>query len=97
MKNLKGTENSHRVLPTVVDANYSKEKDSISDFRELFLSTPESVKIFQRWYSKQNDLDDAGAFLNKLKFFSLSTSTIMALFLFYSTKKKMTYQLISLI
>ena len=88
MNNFKGTENSHRVLPTAADADYSIEKASISDFRELFLSTPESIKIFQRWYSKQNDLDDAGAFLNKLKFFSLSTSTIMALFLFLQYQKE---------
>ena len=71
MNNLKGTENSHGVLPTVVDADYSEDATNISDFKELFLSTPESIKIFQRWYSKQNDLDDVGSFLNKLKFFSL--------------------------
>ena len=88
MNNLKGTGNSHGVLPTLVDADYSEEKASISDFRELFLSTPESINIFQRWYSKQNDLDGAGAFLNKLKFFSLSTSTIMALFLFLQYQKE---------
>ena len=86
MNNFKGTENYNGVLPTFVDADYSEEKASISDFRELFLSTPESIKIFQRWYSKQNDLDETGAFLNKLKFFSLSTSTIMALFLFLQYK-----------
>ena len=69
MNNLKGIENSFKVLPTIVDADYSEDKASISDFSELFLSTPESIKIFQLWYSKQNDLDDAGAFLNKLKYF----------------------------
>ena len=88
MNNLKGTENSHGVLPTLVDADHSEKKASISDFRELFLSTPESVKIFQRWYSKQNDPDEVIAFLNKLKFFSLSTSTIMALFLFMLYQKE---------
>lgn len=88
MNNLKGAENSHRVLRTFSGTDYSKDEAIISDFREIFLSTPESVRIFQIWYSKQNDLDDASAFLNKLKFFSLSTSTIMALFLFMLYQKE---------
>ena len=82
MNNLKGTENLQRVLPTVIGADYSEDEASISDFKQIFLSTPESNKIFQIWFSKQNDTDEASAFLNKLKFFSLSTSTIMALFLY---------------
>ena len=88
MNNLKGTENSHGVLPNIVGTDYSEDDASISDFSELFLSTPESNKIFQSWYSKQKNLDDAGAFLNKLKFFSLSNSTIMALFLFMQYQKE---------
>ena len=82
MNNLKGTENSDRVLPTDISDNYSEDEASISDFRKIFLSTPQSLKLFQIWFSKQNDPDEASAFLNKLKFFSLSTSTIMSLFLF---------------
>ena len=82
MSNLKGTENLLRELPTVIGADYSESDASISDFKQIFLSTSESNKIFQIWFSKQNDTDEAIAFLNKLKFFSLSTSTIMALFLY---------------
>ena len=88
MNNLKGTENSHGVLPNVIGADYSEDGAGISDFKGIFLSTPESIKIFQIWYSKQNNLDDASAFLNKLKYFSLSTSTIMALFLFMLYQKE---------
>ena len=88
MNDIKVTENSHRVLPTVKGADYSEDEASISDFKGIFLSTPESIKIFQIWYSKQNNLDDASAFLNKLKYFSLSTSTIMALFLFMLYQKR---------
>ena len=46
MNNLKGAENSHRVLPTFTGADYAKDEAIISDFREIFLSTPESIKIF---------------------------------------------------
>ena len=88
MNNLKETENSHRVLPAVIDDDCSEDEASIQDFREIFLSTPQSLKLFQIWFSKQNDSDEASAFLNKLKFFSLSTSTIMALFLFLQYQKE---------
>ena len=88
MNNLKGTENSQRVLPTVIGADYSEDEASISDFRKIFLSTPQSQKLFQIWSRKQNDPDEASAFLNKLKFFSISTSTIMALFLFMLYQKE---------
>ena len=70
MNNLKGTENSHIVLPTVIGANYSEDEASISGFREIFLSTPQSIKLFQIWITKQSDPDEASAFLNKLKYFS---------------------------
>ena len=88
MNNLKGAENSHRVLPTVIGADYSENESSISDFIEIFLSTPQSLKLFQIWFTKQKDPDEASAFLNKLKFFSLNTSTIMALFLFMLYQKE---------
>ena len=71
MNNLKGAENSQRVLPTIIGVDYSEDDASISDFREIFLSTQQSQKLFQIWFSKQNDPDEATAFLNKLKFFSL--------------------------
>ena len=73
MSNLTGAKNSHRELPTVIGADYSEDEGSITDFKEIFLSTPESAKFFQIWFSKQNDPDEANAFLNKLKYFSLST------------------------
>ena len=88
MSDLTGAENSHIALPPVMGADYSEVKVSIKDFEEIFLSTPESVKLFQIWFSKQNDPDEANAFLNKLKYFSLSTPTIMALFLFMLYKKE---------
>ena len=88
MNNLKETENSHRVLPNVIGGDYSEDETIISDFREILLSTPQSLKLFQIWFSKQNDPDEASAFLNKLKYFSLSTSTIMALFLFMIYQKE---------
>ena len=88
MSVLTGAENSLIVLPTVIGADYSEDEVSIKDFEEIFLSTPESVKLFQIWFSKQNDPDEANAFLNKLKYFSLSTSTIMALFLFMLYQKE---------
>jgi GTP pyrophosphokinase len=88
MSDLTGAENSHIALPPVMGADYSEVGDSIKDFEEIFLSTPESVKLFQIWFSKQNDPDEANAFLNKLKYFSLSTSTIMALFLFMLYQKE---------
>ena len=82
MSNLTGAENSHRALPPIIGADYSVDEASITDFKEIFLSTPESDKLFQIWFSKQNDPDETNAFLSKLKYFSLSTPTIMALFLF---------------
>ena len=88
MSDLTGAENSHIALPPVMGADYSEVEVSIKDFEEIFLSTPESVKLFQIWFSKQNDPDEANAFLNKLKYFSLSTSTIMALFLFMLYQKE---------
>ena len=88
MSDLTGAENSHIALPPVIGDDYSEVEVSIKDFEEIFLSTPESVKLFQIWLSKQNDPDEANAFLNKLKFFSLSTSTIMALFLFMLYQKE---------
>ena len=88
MNNLKETENSHRVLPAVMGDDCSEDEVSISEFKEIFLSTQQSQKLFQIWFSKQNDPDEATAFLNKLKFFSLSTSTIMALFLFMLYQKE---------
>ena len=88
MSDLTGAENSHRALPPIIGADYSEVEVSIKDFEEIFLSTPESVKLFQIWFSKQNDPDEANAFLNKLKYFSLSTSTIMALFLFMLYQKE---------
>ena len=88
MNNLKGTEHFNTALPTVVGADNSKDGNSISDFEEIFLSTHESVRIFQIWYSKQNDLDEVNAFLDKLKYFSLSTPTIIALFLFMVYQKE---------
>ena len=88
MNNLKETESSHKVLQTVIGSDYSEDEDRIADFREIFLSTPQSLKLFQIWFSEQNDPDEATAFLKKLKFFSLSTSTIMALFLFMLYQKE---------
>ena len=88
MSDLTGAENSHIALPPVMGADYSEVEVSIKDFEEIFLSTPESVKLFQIWFSKQNDRDEANAFLNKLKYFSLSTSTIIALFLFMLYQKE---------
>ncbi|GIT03889.1 MAG: hypothetical protein CM1200mP28_11480 [Deltaproteobacteria bacterium] len=88
MSDLTGAENSQIALPPVMGADYSEVEVSIKDFEEIFLSTPESVKLFQIWFSKQNDRDEANAFLNKLKYFSLSTSTIMALFLFMLYQKE---------
>ncbi len=82
MNNLKGTENSHMSLSNTISSSYSEVENVVADFKEVFLSTPESVKLFQIWFSRQNDPDEANAFLKKLKYFSLSTSTIMALFLF---------------
>ena len=72
MRDLTGAENSHIALPPVIGADYSEVEVSIKDFEEIFLSTPESVKLFQIWFSKQNDRDEANAFLNKLKYFSLA-------------------------
>ncbi|MDP6522082.1 MAG: HD domain-containing protein, partial [SAR324 cluster bacterium] len=88
MSDLTGAENSHIALPPVMGADYSEVEVSIKDFEKIFLSTPESVKLFRIWFSKQNDPDEANAFLNKLKYFSLSTSTIMALFLFMLYQKE---------
>ena len=88
MNDLKETENSHRILPNVIGSEYSDDESSISDFRKIFLSTPESIKIFQIWFSKQNDLDYVNTFLKKLNFFSLSTHTIMALFLYMLYEKE---------
>ena len=88
MSDLTGAENSHIALPPVMGADYSEVEVSIKDFEEIFLSTPESVKLFQIWFSKQNDPDEANAFLNKLKYFSLSTPTIIALFLFMLYQKE---------
>ena len=88
MSDLTGAENSHIALPPVMGADYSEVEVSIKDFEEIFLSTPESVKLFQIWFSKQIYTDEASAFLNKLKYFSLSTSTIMALFLFMLYQKE---------
>ena len=88
MSDLTGAENSHIALPPVIGADYSEVEASIKDFEEIFLSTPESVKRFQILFSKQNDHDEANTFLNKLKYFSLSTSTIMALFLFMLYQKE---------
>ncbi len=88
MSDLTGAENSHIALLPDIGADCSKVEVSIKDFEETFLSTPESVKLFQIWFSKQNDPDEAIAFLNKLKNFSLSTSTIMALFLFLLYQKE---------
>ena len=39
MNNLKETENSYRVLPTVIGADYSEDEASRSDFKEIFLSS----------------------------------------------------------
>ena len=70
MNNIKGTENSQIVLPTVIGSDYSEDESSVAEFRQIFLSTPESINIFDIWYLKQNDLDDVSGFLKKLKFFS---------------------------
>ena len=78
MNNLKETENSHRVLPAVIGDDCSEDEVSISEFKEIFLSTQQSQKLFQIWFSKQNNPDEANAFLNKLKYFSLSTSTTVS-------------------
>ena len=88
MSDLTGAENSHIALPPVIGADYSEDEGSITDFKEIYLSTPGSVKLFQIWFSNQKDPDEANAFLNKLKYFSLSTSTIMALFLFMLYQKE---------
>ena len=51
MDNLKGTENLQRELPIVIGGDYSADETNISDFKQIFLSTPESNKIFQIWFS----------------------------------------------
>ena len=51
MSNLIGAENSHRVLPNVIGGDYSEDETIISDFREILLSTPQSLKLFQIWFS----------------------------------------------
>ena len=53
MNNLKETENSHRVLPAVMGDDCSEDEVSISEFKEIFLSTQQSQKLFQIWFSKQ--------------------------------------------
>ncbi len=88
MNDLKVKENSHRILPTFISSDYSADEAGISDFKKIFFSTPESIKIFQIWYSKQSNLDDVIALLKKLNFFSLSTPTIIALFLFMIYEKE---------
>ena len=79
MSDITGAENSHIAFSPVIGADYSEFEVSIKDFEEMFLSTAESEKLFQIWFSKQNDPDEANAFLNKIKYFSLISDNFRTL------------------
>ena len=51
MNNIKFTEHLNTELLTLGAENSENDK-SITDFKEIYLSTDESKRIFQIWYSK---------------------------------------------
>ena len=87
MPDLSRAEQSQRIFSPVIITDDSGE-EAVTDVPEAFLSSPEVNKLFQDWYEQQNDPDEANAFLKKLKLFSLSSPSILAVFLFMLFQKE---------
>ena len=87
MPDLSRAEQSQRIFSPVIITDDSGE-EAVTDVPESFLSSPEVNKLFQDWYEQQNDPDEANAFLKKLKLFSLSSPSILAVFLFMLFQKE---------
>ena len=51
MSDLTGAENSHIALPPVMGADYSEVEVCIKDYEDIFITTPESVKLIKIWFS----------------------------------------------
>ena len=86
MPDLSRAEQSQRIFSPVIITDDSGE-EAVTDVPEAFLSSPEVNKLFQDWYEQQSDPDEANAFLKKLKLFSLSSPSILAVFLFMLFQK----------
>ncbi len=87
MPDLSRAEQSQRIFSPVIITDDSGE-EAVTDVPEAFLSSPEVNKLFQDWYEQQSDPDEANAFLKKLKLFSLSSPSILAVFLFMLFQKE---------
>lgn len=87
MPDLSRAEQSQRIFSPVIIVDDSDD-EACTDVPEIFLSTPGANKLFQDWYEQHNDPDEANAFLKKLKLFSLSTPSILAVFLFMLYQKE---------